>query len=466
MSVLPEGWITAEVNDLTSDISYGYTAKASVEPIGPRMLRITDIQDNDVEWSTVPFCKITDTDKSKYFLKDGDIVFARTGATVGKSFRISSDIPDAVFASYLIRVRCVTESLSKYLNHYFKSPLYWTQITEFSSGIGQPNVNGTKLKQLQVPLAPLAEQKRIADKLDALLARVDRARTRLDRVPLILKRFRQAVLSAATSGQLTEDWREENENVESIGLFLEKLNLPVDRSMIGSSQMIALPEHWAMIKFGTFVTTIRGGTTAVPHDEQTDFPILRSSSVRPGFVDLEDIRYVSEKDSQNNLNYLTDEDMLFTRLSGSLEYVANCAKVRGLKGRKIQYPDRLFCAKLRSYINSTYFELAFASPFVRKQIVENAKSSAGHQRVSITDITNQWIPVAPVEEQHEIVRRVEILFAFADRLQARYQAARSQVDQLTPALLAQAFRGELVPQDPNDEPAALLLERIRKNLGK
>jgi hypothetical protein len=142
-------------------------------------------------------------------------------------------------------------------------------------------------------------------------------------------------------------------------------------------------------------------------------------------------------------------------------YVANCAMVRNLEKQKIQYPDRLFCAKLIPQMNAFYCELVFAAPYVRKQITEHAKSSAGHQRVAIGDITNQPIAIAPLEEQQEIVRRVEILFAFADRLESRYKTARAKCDQLTPALLEKAFQGELVPQDPNDEPASVLLERIK-----
>ena len=170
---LPQGWAECELGELTSDISYGYTAKASKQPVGPRMLRITDIQDNRVDWDSVPFCKISEHEKVKYVLKNRDLVFARTGATVGKSYLISGDIPESVYASYLIRVRCSIEPMAGYLKHYFRSRDYWDQITDFSAGIGQPNVNGSKLKRLNIPLAPLNEQKRIADKLDTVLARVD-----------------------------------------------------------------------------------------------------------------------------------------------------------------------------------------------------------------------------------------------------------------------------------------------------
>lgn len=142
----PEGWVSPQLDEIATDINYGYTASSTSENIGPKMLRITDIQDNKVDWNSVPFCKIEDNQKDKYLLCNGDLVFARTGATVGKSFLINEDISNTVFASYLIRVRCNKKISSHYLSYFFRSPTYWSQITEFSAGIGQPNVNGSKLK--------------------------------------------------------------------------------------------------------------------------------------------------------------------------------------------------------------------------------------------------------------------------------------------------------------------------------
>lgn len=170
---LPKGWAITKLELLTTDISYGYTAPSSSDEVGPKMLRITDIQDNSVIWSDVPYCEIEEEKLEKYLLKKNDLVFARTGATVGKSFLIRTEPPKAVYASYLIRVRTVSEELISLLSHFFNSQQYWQQITEFSSGIGQPNVNGTKLKQLTIPLPPLAEQKVITDKLDIMLSQVE-----------------------------------------------------------------------------------------------------------------------------------------------------------------------------------------------------------------------------------------------------------------------------------------------------
>ncbi len=326
---------------------------------------------------------------------------------------------------------------------------YLMAIQDATSSVTVGHLSSLDILKIPFPLPPLNEQRRIVAKLEDVLTRVDASQQRLAKIPVILKRFRQAVLAAACSGRLTSDWREENPSA-----FVEKQ--AVDESLPD------IPESWKWVKFGQLTTMFRSGSTEVPVNETTSFPILRSSSVRIGSVDFSDVRYLSDQQSTNPANFIQDFDLLFTRLSGSLEYVANCGLVRGLSGKKLQYPDRLFCARLKDQSTAPYLEICFGSPVLREFITISSKSSAGHQRISMGAITEQPIPYPPLPEQQEIVRRVESFFTLADQLEARYRKAKTHVDKLTQSILAKAFRGELVPQDPNDEPAAVLLERIRK----
>jgi restriction endonuclease S subunit len=130
-------WSEARVGDFCEMPQYGYTEAATTEPVGPRFLRITDIQNRRVNWANVPYCSCPNP--QQYFLKENDILFARTGATTGKSFLIR-DCPEAVFASYLIRLRVSNTVTPEYLYQYFQSPSYWTQVIEEKKGTGQPNV--------------------------------------------------------------------------------------------------------------------------------------------------------------------------------------------------------------------------------------------------------------------------------------------------------------------------------------
>ena len=160
------GWKTMALGYVAESVDYGITASASETPIGPKFLRITDIQDGAVNWETVPWCECDTRSASEARLKEGDIVFARTGATTGKSFLIGECPTNAVFASYLIRVRVGDAVEPRFLSHFFQTPVYWAQIMRSARGVAQPGVNATTLKALEVPLPPLAEQRRIAEVLD------------------------------------------------------------------------------------------------------------------------------------------------------------------------------------------------------------------------------------------------------------------------------------------------------------
>ena len=167
--------------------------------------------------------------------------------------------------------------------------------------------------------------------------------------------------------------------------------------------------------------------------------------------------------------FLKDGDLLFTRLSGSVEYVANCAMVRGLGAARLQYPDRLFRVRLLDQRHARYIEYLFEAPFVRKRIADLAKSSAGHQRISQSGITEQLVPLPPQGEMDEIVKRLDAVFDLAAKVEAKVAAGATRAEKLVQATLAKAFRGELVPtevelaeQDGRDyETAEAILERIR-----
>ena len=225
---LTEGWRRQNGLDFSStwkncslgeyaDNQYGYTEKSSHEAIGPKFLRITDIQDGQVSWGDVPYCKIDEELKSKYTLNVGDIVVARIGATTGKSYMVIDDV-DAVYASYLIRVSVFRKDglTSKYLYHYLQCPMYWQQITELSSGIAQPGVNGKKLKTLKLPIPTIEEQNQIVLILDQLIPierqAVDSAEQVLDQIDTMKK----SILARAFRGELGTNDPEEESAVELV----------------------------------------------------------------------------------------------------------------------------------------------------------------------------------------------------------------------------------------------------------
>ena len=164
---LPDNWAWCRLREI-GNILYGVSESAKTNGCY-KLLRITDIQNDSVNWQTVPFTDFSG-DAATYFLRDGDIVFARTGATVGKSFLIESAPQNAIYASYLIRVRFIFATVAKFIKNFFGSSVYWEQIVTKSVGTGQPNVNGTSLSDLFLPIPPLEEQKRIVSQVEKLFA--------------------------------------------------------------------------------------------------------------------------------------------------------------------------------------------------------------------------------------------------------------------------------------------------------
>ena len=381
------------------------------------MLRITDIQDNKVNWLTVPYCEASKNSVAKYLLQNGDLLFARTGATVGKSFRITGPVPESLFASYLIRVRCSIDGVSRYLAHFFRSQAYWDQVTDFSAGIGQPNVNSTKLGNLVVPLAPLAEQLRIAEKLDFLLQRVDSCRARLERVPQILKRFREAVLEAAVSGRLTEEWRTAETS----------------------------SDQWEHATLGT-TGIVSGGLTknATRNTLPLRKPYLRVANVYANRFELSDVTSIGLTDAEWTKTALRAGDVLIVEGNGSLDQIGRVALWEG-EIPECSHQNHLIRWRTLGRVDPKLALLWLMSPRGRKALMRLASTSAGLYTLSISKVSSVPISIPPPDEQREIVRRVWELFALADRLQRHYGAAVTRVTQITSSILATAFRGGAGP---------------------
>ena len=203
---VPEGWEWTTIGEIASSILYGVSESAK-ETGQYKLLRITDIQNNKVNWETVPFTDYDNNKAQAYLLNDGDILFARTGATVGKSYLVEGLRDSAIYASYLIRVQTSSVILPAYIKFFFESGFYWEQISLNSVGIGQPNVNGTTLAALTIPIPPYREQLRIVEEAKKWVLSPERkapqkereyAAARLDGV---ISKIKNAMQSALTKIQ-------------------------------------------------------------------------------------------------------------------------------------------------------------------------------------------------------------------------------------------------------------------------
>jgi len=193
-------WDVKKVLELCRRIDYGYTASANFAIKEPKFLRITDIQGGKVNWAQVPGCKINSNEEQNNMLSDGDIVFARTGATTGKSFLIRKP-PRAVFASYLIRLQHNDEVTADYLYAFFQSDSYWQQIRENARGAAQPNVNATLLGQITLPVAPVRDQGRIISTINDKLAEISKMTYAIESQLAEINRLPASLLREAFAGR-------------------------------------------------------------------------------------------------------------------------------------------------------------------------------------------------------------------------------------------------------------------------
>ena len=398
----------------------------------------------------------------------GATVFAKIGEAI-KLNRRAIVTNECLIDNNVMAVKAELDELDQYLYLYLRTQ----DFTELSRATTVPSLRKGDIETLVVPLPPLNESKRIADKLDRVLARVDACRDRLDRIPAILKRFRQSVIAAAVSGQLTEEWRYSNPGIGSGEEQIKSdhaakaLMLKTDSALakkkssanadVDYEYIFDIPETWAFTSWGKLTEWITYGFTRPMPSATSGMKLVTAKDVQyfslqiseAGHTTTEAFELLSDKDRP------CKGDLLITK-DGTIGRAA------------LVTTDEPFCINqsvavcwLRSTsMNKQYLELVANAEFTQRFVFDKAKGMA-IQHLSITDFAQAPIPVPPPVEQNEIVRRVESLFAYADRLEARYHTARAQVEKLTPALLAKAFRGELVPQDPNDEPASELLARIQ-----
>lgn len=398
----------------------------------------------------------SDVGSTKAVFRRGDVLYGKLRPYLNKVC-----IPDfdGICSTDFLVFRPSPALDQRLLMHFLSQPGTVEYANHHSSGVQLPRVSFEKLAELEVPIPPLAEQKRIVAKVEELLARVNAARERLARVPAILKRFRQAVLSAACDGRLTEEWRGSRHGERGVG-----------PASLAREALQQLPESWRWVRFGDLLRELRNGLSPRPHIEPPGHPILRISAVRSALVDLEDHRYLRDAKGSIEQYRLEDGDLLFTRYNGSLDLLGVCGMVKGVGRRTILYPDKLMRVRLGETVRNSYAEAFFGSPGARERLTGGAKSSAGQQGVSGQDLKNQAFALPPLAEQDEIVRRVEALFKLADVIEKRVAVATARAEKLTQAILAKAFCGELVPTEAElarregreYEPAADLLERIAR----
>jgi len=456
----------ASLGEVCAKPEYGWTTSAS--DIGSlKLLRTTDITKETLDWSRVPFCENNPPNLSRFKLSPGDIVISRAGS-VGVSALIGQ-CPDAVFASYLIRFRPLTGLHAKYVSYFLHSPDYWHEISVSAAGIALQNVNAKKLAAIPIPIAPLPEQRKIVEEIEKQLTRLDAAVAALKRVQTNLKRYRAAVLKAACEGRLVpteaELARREGRPYEPAPILLERIlaerggnkKSPVEPDMRDAP---LLPEGWAYASMDQLTNQITSGSRDwSPHYDRGSSIFLMAQNVRPGKLDLSYRQLVDppKDDPSRSRSQVQPQDLLVTIVGANTGDVCRVP---------LELPEHFVCqsvALMRPVLpkTSVFLDLYLNSQEHGVRQFKRYIYGAGRPHLRFDQLMMTCIVLPPSGEQERIVLEVERRLSLIAEIESQLDSNLKRADNLRQSILKSAFEGKLVPQDPNDEPASVLLERIR-----
>ncbi len=444
MSALPAGWAMTSIADIALFNPKTIADDSLIAAFAPMQLLGTRYLDR-MAFEERPWGEIK---KAYVHFQPRDVIVAKvTPCFENGKAGIAPLLPNGIGAgsSEFCVFRPAQGVDERYLLAWFSTEGFRRRATVSMTGsVGLKRVPKEVFLSEQIPLAPEAEQKRIADKLDTVLTRVDAVNTRLARVAPLLKRFRQSVLAAATSGRLTEDWRKTRTGASALEYQSIELTIPY-------AHAVTAPKTWTAMRFDQAIDLVGGSQPpkAVFSDVELD-GYVRLIQIR----DYKSDKYKTHIPRELARRFCSSSDVMIGRYGPPIFQI-----LRGLEGA---YNVALMKAVPRQDIYSNDYLFYFLQkPDLLRYVEAGSDRTAGQDGVNKDHLIKYPVFAPPIEEQIEIVRRVETLFAFADRLEARLAQAQTATTRLTPALLAKAFRGELVPQDPNDEPAAELLRRLQ-----
>ena len=436
MSELPKGWKSCSLDELIISLESGSRPKGGVRGIQDGVPSIGGehiTNEGTFDFSNIKYVpKSFAHNMSKGHIKINDVLIVKDGATTGKTVIVTSEFPfsDAVVNEHVFICRPAKSVHPKFLFRYLYSQEGQNRILENFQGSAQGGINRTFISNTDIPLPTLNEQHRIVVKLEKLLSRVNYVRTRLAKISLILKRFRQSVITAACSGQLSFDWRFEN-------------NAQPWRDELLGNLILYKPKN---------------GYSVNPVKYETPYKVLTLTATTSGRFKPEHFKYFDELIPGDSHLWLEPGDILVQR-GNTIEYVGVSAIYDG-KRKQFIYPDLMMKLRPKNNVSAKYLYLALSCERTRNYLRQNATGTAGNMpKINQQVLVNAPVSIPSLEEQEEIVCRVESLFKTADALESRYLKTRTYIDKLTQSILSSAFRGELVPQDPHARPASLLLER-------
>ena len=369
-----------------------------------KLLRITDIKNNAVDWNTVPYTDYDEHKANAYLISDGDILFARTGATVGKSYLVKGLQDKAIYASYLIRVQTFNEILPEYVKYFFESGFYWEQIQRDSIGIGQPNVNGTTLSQLALSIPPINEQHRIVNELGSWLNIIDVIDNGKAELQIAIKRVKSKILDLAIHGKLVP----QDPNDEPASELLKRINSKAEITC-DTPQYGKLPKGWCSCTLRNVCSFTNGFAFNSDAYKNNGIPLVRISNItNEGKIDLNSCVYIQDEIDEQ---YIIEKGDFLVAMSG-----ATTGKMGVYTYGEISYLNqRVGKIKASKALYTPYMHYLMYSQV--DNILKMAYGGA-QPNISAKAILAIRILLPPLAEQQRIVAKIEDLFTQLDKIEA------------------------------------------------
>jgi len=402
---------------------------------------------------------------------------------------------DGALGSTLVRIN-FPGILNDYAYYFLQSK--YLQINSRAKGSGTPHVDPDLLWNYSFPIPPYDEQHRIVAKIEELFSELDKGIESLNTARAQLKVYRQALLKHAFEGKLTEQWRKDNaDKLEPADQLLERIKQEregryqqqleewktavkqweadgkdgkkpakpkelqdISLDKVALSQLPMLPENLQYICLGHLVDEPKYGTSKKCTYETDGTGVLRIPNVVSGRLDVSDLKYAQFDKSELQDLSIQDGDLLIVRSNGSVSIVGKSALVES-KHSHFSYAGYLIRLRPNSkLLNSKYLLFLIGSHMLRKQIEAKAKSTSGVNNINSGEIRSLIVPVMGLEEQRVVVERLEAKLSIVDKSLIDIEENQGKAEALRQSILKKAFSGRLIPQDPNDEPASVLLGRI------
>jgi type I restriction enzyme S subunit len=455
---LPEGWSILSLGELGIWLGGGTPNKSKslfwtdgtvpwISPKDMKTLFIKETQDLITEAAV-------ENSNARYIEPDAILVVTRSGI-LKHTLPVAINKVRATFNQDIKALVPHKDISSKFIAYFIRSSEQKILETCSKAGTTVANINFTALKEFVIPLPPLNEQRRIVAKIEELTDRTRKAREALEDVPQLIEQFRRSVLAAAFRGDLTADWREQNPDVE-----------PAIEAKFNEREASLLPSSWSCVNIGSVIESLKYGTSQKCSYDVDGTPVLRIPNVSEGRIDTSDLKYTLFEKKEYQKFQVQVGDILMIRSNGSVSLVGKSALVEEVE-EDLAYAGYLIRLRLkRDIVSPDFLNLCLSSPGLRTQIEIPARSTSGVNNINSKEVQKLLIPLPPIKEQFVIVQKLQALDRYLENVQSEYLESLQRVDQLDRAILAKAFRGQLVPQDPTDEPASQLLQRIRSEREK